>query len=81
MLGIAQVGTQRHDEARGTFEEAQNVAPADARAYNYEARVRLGGGDAAGARKAIERGLAHVPGDQTLKAALVALNQQAGAKQ
>src|SRR5262249_24084023 len=63
MLGMSQVGARRHAEALGSFEEAQSVAPADARAYNYEARVRLGNGDALGARKALERGLAHVPGD------------------
>jgi hypothetical protein len=36
--------------------------------------VRLAAGDAAGARRAIEQGLAQVPGDTTLMLALRALD-------
>ena len=73
LLGISEFGAQHHAEALARFHEAQGVAPADVRAYNYEARVRLVAGDVAGARRAIERGLVHVPGDSTLTLALRAL--------
>ncbi len=73
LLGVARFGAERQAEALENFEDAQRVAPTDRRAYIFEARLRLAQGDPAGARRAIERGLSHVPGDSTLTEARRAL--------
>jgi len=66
VLGVAEFGAAHEDAALAAFAEAQAVAPADPRAYALEARVRLARGDTDGARRALERGTAHAPGDSTL---------------
>ncbi len=73
VLGLSEFAAQRHAEALACFREAQAVAPSDVRAYNFEARVRLAARDVTGARRAIQRGLTHVPGDSTLVRSLRAL--------
>jgi len=75
LLGISAFGAQRNDDALGSFRHAQRIAPADARGYLYEARVRLAAADVTGARLALERGLAHAPGDSILTAALRGLDR------
>jgi Flp pilus assembly protein TadD len=72
-LGIAQYMARRPEEALTNFAEAQRLAPRDGRAYNFEARIRLTTGDPDGARRALERGLAQVPGDSALTVARRAL--------
>jgi spermidine synthase len=73
LLGIAEFGGQRNEAAMAAFREAQQVAPEDARAYNFEARILLASGDVPGARRALERGLARAPGDSALTRAVRAL--------
>jgi hypothetical protein len=73
VLGVAEFGAARETRALAAFAEAQAIAPADARAYTLEARVRLAGGDPAGARRALERGLARAPADSVLNGAWRAL--------
>ena len=46
VLGVAEFGAQRTPEALACFAEAQVVAPADTRAYQFEARVHLAATDA-----------------------------------
>ena len=77
VLGITEFAAGRHAAALEQFQDAQRVAPLDARAYNYEARVRLAERDVTGARAALERGLGRVPGDAALLQALRALDQGA----
>jgi len=77
MLGIAEFGAQRNAEALAHFQHAQALAPLDERAYLYEARLRLTMNDIAGARRALERGLAQLPGDPALSQALRALDDRA----
>lgn len=72
-LGIAQYMARRPQDALVQFTEAQRIAPADGRAYNFEARIRLTTGDPDGARRALERGLAQAPGDSALTLARRAL--------
>ena len=66
VLGVAEFGAAHEDAALAALEEAQAVAPGDPRAYALESRVRLARGDTDGARRALERGSAHAPGDSTL---------------
>ena len=75
LLGVAEFGGERNAEAVAAFREAQQVAPRDPRAYTFEARVLLAANDAAGARRALERGLARAPGDTTLTRALRTLEE------
>ncbi|HXS83390.1 MAG TPA: fused MFS/spermidine synthase [Methylomirabilota bacterium] len=70
LVGVAEFGVAHEAEALAAFAEAQSIAPRDPRAYAFEARVRLAGGDAAGARGALARGLARSPADSVLKRAL-----------
>jgi hypothetical protein len=73
VLGIAEFGAAHEAGALAAFAEAQRIAPRDARAYLFEARVRLAGGDAAGARRTLERGLARAPADSALNRARQAM--------
>jgi len=66
VLGVAEFGAAHEAAALAAFAEAQSIAPADARAYALEARLRLAGGDRDGARRAIARGLARAPADSGL---------------
>jgi hypothetical protein len=66
VLGVAEFGAAHEDAALAAFAEAQAVAPGDPRGYALESRVRLAHGDTDGARRALERGSAHAPGDSTL---------------
>ncbi|MEQ1833339.1 MAG: tetratricopeptide repeat protein, partial [Candidatus Eisenbacteria bacterium] len=59
--------------ALSAFHEARTWAPADPRTYDYEARVRFATGDAPGARRIVEAGLARVPADPALLQARAAL--------
>jgi tetratricopeptide (TPR) repeat protein len=77
LAGISAHAAHRTVEAFDCFREVQRLAPADARGYDYEARVRFAQRDVAGARSVVERGLAHVPGDPTLLQALQALTPAA----
>ncbi len=72
-LGIAEYMARHADAALARFAEAQAVNPADPRAYNFEARVRLTSGDPKGAIQALDRGLMRAPGDSTLVLARRAL--------
>jgi spermidine synthase len=74
VLAVSEFAAGRPADALARLQEAQAIAPTDVRAYKLEARVRLAAGDAAGARRAIEQGLAQVPGDTTLMLALRALD-------
>jgi tetratricopeptide (TPR) repeat protein len=73
MLGIVEFGLQQSERALTRFSEAQSLAPEDGRAYLYEARLRLNASDPTGARQALERGIAHLPGDPELVQALRSL--------
>jgi Flp pilus assembly protein TadD len=59
---VTEFGAGNEGAALAAFVEAQSITPSDARAYAFEARVRLASGDAAGARRALARGLARSPG-------------------
>lgn len=74
VLGIAEFAGGHPELALGHFSEAQSIAPRDPRAYNFEARVRITSGDAEGARRALARGLANIPGDSALVLARRALD-------
>ena len=76
-LLLAGMAARKPSEATRYFREAQALAPADARGYDYEARVRFAARDVAGARVVITRGLARVPGDASLMQALRAITQAA----
>lgn len=75
MLGVTAFAAHHPEDALAHFREAQSVAPHDARAYNYEARIRIAARDLIGARTALERGLSHVPGDAVLTQALRAIDE------
>ena len=77
MVGVAEFGAGHEAAALAAFAEAQAIAPRDARAYTYEARARLAGGDVDGARRVLARGLARSPADSVLKRALQAVTRQA----
>jgi len=66
VLAIAAFASGREAEALTRLREAQDVSPADPRAYTLEARVRLARGDREGARRAVTAGLARAPGDSAL---------------
>jgi len=73
LAGMAAQAEHRTTRAFACFREAQTLAPQDPRAYDYEARVRFGARDLIGARAAVERGLARVPGDKSLLQARLVL--------
>ena len=77
LVGVAEFGAGHEAAALAAFAEAQAIAPRDARAYTYEARARLAGGDVDGARRVLARGLARSPEDSVLKRALQAIAGQA----
>ena len=79
VLGVAEFGAAHPDAALAAVAEAQSVAPRDGRGYALEARVRLAGGDPGGARRALERGVAHAPADSALRLALRAMAANAPA--
>lgn len=64
--GLVEVERKRLLVAAGRFAEAQRHAPRNEMPYAFEARARLDAGDREGARAALRRGLAAVPGGQRL---------------
>lgn len=66
--GLVEVARGRLLEAAARFAAAQHFAPAEEMPYVFEARARLDAGDRAGARRALERGIAAVPGGSQLAA-------------
>ena len=75
LSGMASQAARRDSTAFARFREAQDLAPHDGRAYDYEARMRFAARDFAGARAVVERGLQNVPGDAALTQALQVLSQ------
>ena len=75
LAGMASQAARRDSTAFARFREAQDLAPHDGRAYDYEARMRFAARDFAGARAVVERGLQNVPGDAALTQALQVLSQ------
>jgi len=71
--GMAAYETHDLPRARQRFQAAQAEAPADPRAYDYEARLCAAVKDLAGAKAALLRGLGHAPHDPTLTMAMQAL--------
>jgi predicted Zn-dependent protease len=61
------------DVALAQFREAQRVNPSLPQGYLFEAQALSAAGDASAATDALRRGLAVVPGDRRLTAALAAL--------
>jgi spermidine synthase len=80
LSGMASQAAHRDSTAFARFREAQDLAPHDGRAYDYEARMRFAARDFAGAHAVVERGLKNVPGDAALTQALQVLSQQAPAR-
>jgi len=76
LSGMAEQVARRDSTAFARFREAQDLAPHDGRAYDYEARMRFAARDLAGARAVVERGLRNVPQDAALTQALQVLSQQ-----
>jgi spermidine synthase len=79
LSGMASQASRRDSTAFARFREAQDLAPHDGRAYDYEARMRFTAHDFPGARAVVERGLKNVPEDPALKQALQVLSQQPAA--
>jgi tetratricopeptide (TPR) repeat protein len=79
LSGMASQASRRDSTAFARFREAQDLAPHDGRAYDYEARMRFTARDFPGARAVVERGLKNVPEDPALKQALQVLSQQPAA--
>src|SRR5262249_53403224 len=77
LSGMAAQDAHRDSVAFARFREAQELAPHDGRAYDYEARIRFAARDFTGARAVIERGLLNAPGDPSLTQALQVLSQAA----
>ena len=77
LSGMAAQSARRDSVAFARFREAQDLAPHDGRAYDYEARMRFAARDLPGARAVVERGLRNVPGDAALTQALQVLSQKA----
>jgi spermidine synthase len=75
LSGMASQAARRDSIAFARFREAQDLAPHDGRAYDYEARMRFAARDFVGARAVVERGLRNVPGDAALTQALQVLSQ------
>jgi spermidine synthase len=73
MTGMMELERQRPRAAVGHFREAQRLNPRLAVNYAFEARALLAAGDRAGAREAVRRGLAALPGDPGLSAMLAQL--------
>jgi len=70
MLDLARGNTAA---ALEKFREAQRLNPEHAQAYLFEADARRAAGDVAAAKDALRRGLAALPGDRKVAAALAAL--------
>ena len=66
--GLVEVQRKQYLVAADRFRNAQRYAPTNELAYAFEAKSRLDGGDRLGARVALKRGLAAVPGGQHLEA-------------
>jgi len=78
LAGTAALAQGRTGRALEAFREAQRLAPADARAYDLEARLHAQARDWPAARGAVARGLRANPGDPALRAAAEALDRQPG---
>src|SRR5580765_5089191 len=76
LAGMSEQAARRDSMAFARFREAQDLAPHDGRAYDYEARMRFAARDLVGARAVVERGLKNIPGDASLTQALQVLSQQ-----
>jgi predicted Zn-dependent protease len=73
---MLELGRQRPRVAAERFREAQRLSPRLALNYVLEARALLSAGDRVGARAAITRGLAALPGDPRLSAMLAEMGPQ-----
>lgn len=70
---MMEVDRRRPLTAAKRFRELQGLNPMRADGYFYEACARAAGGDSAGARDAVRRGLERLPGEQRLSVLLGAL--------
>ena len=71
--GMLDLARGNRDVALAQFREAQRVNPSLPQGYLFEAQALSAAGDATAATDALRRGLAVVPGDRRLTAALAAL--------
>ena len=71
--GMIDLARGHREAALAKFVEAQRLDPALAQGYLFEAQARKAAGDVAAAKEALRRGLAALPGDRKLTAALSAL--------
>ena len=70
VTGMMELDRKRPLVAAERFREAQRLSPKVAQNYVLEARARVTAGDRPGARAAVRRGLAALPGDPQLSAML-----------
>jgi predicted Zn-dependent protease len=70
VTGMMELGRKRPRIAAERFREAQRLSPRRPQNYVLEARALLSVGDRVGARAALTRGLAALPGDPQLSAIL-----------
>jgi spermidine synthase len=73
VAGMLDLARGNRDAALAEFRSAQRANPSTAQGYLFEADALRAAGDAAGATDALRRGLAALPGDRRLTAALAAL--------
>ena len=76
MLGVIEIARGAMREAARHFRQAQGWDPSNAQAYRFEAQALAMGGDSAGARQALVRGLGVLP----QAAELLAYQRELGAK-
>jgi hypothetical protein len=74
--GLLEIDRSRPLAAAKRFREAQRWSPERADGYLYEASARAAGGDRAGAREALERGLRKLPGDAGLARMMASLEER-----
>jgi spermidine synthase/Tfp pilus assembly protein PilF len=73
LAGMMALAREHPQLALEHFRAAQSLSPANARAYLFEAQTRQRAGDLAGARDAVRRGLAAIPGEPNLTSMLATL--------
>jgi tetratricopeptide (TPR) repeat protein len=73
--GMLDLTRGNRDAALAQFREAQRLNPRAGQAYLFEADALRGAGDVTGAIAALRRGLAELPGNRRMVAALTALGE------
>jgi len=73
--GMLDLTRGNRDAALAQFRDAQRANPRAGQAYLFEADALRGAGDVTGAIAALRRGLAELPGNRKLVAALTALGE------